>query len=280
MGSSALSETCGPVLWLGGAGMVFLGRSPGLDRHSGAVPCLVVGLDGPVAVCSGSLTSVARSVLVPARVPHHLDARGGRIVSWYLDPASPAAASCAAAMRGRRGDLQFEHGAEPELVALGRRITAGPDSSEVDRWLDRAGPAVADAGVADDIAALAATILDDPTGPWSAAAGARWTGRGETAFLRSFAAQTGTSFRRYRLWARTLSAIRVLAAGSNLTRAAADAGFATPSHLSSTVHNLFGLAPTRFLDAGLTIVDTVSADPAVSVRRPSSAPAHVRALSR
>ena len=254
MTSSALSETCSATLWLGAEGFVFRGASPGLDRHAGAVPCLVVALDREFTLHVGSAPAAARSALVPARVLHHLDARGGEIVSWYLDPASPAPRACRAAMRREHGPVALEHREQDKLVELGRALRPGGGPAAVVRWTGTATGPLPDEAPS-PITALAAKLLADPAGHWPASACARLVGLSESAFLRAFVARTGTSFRRYRLWTRTLRAMHVLAGGENLTRAAAEAGFATPSHLSSTFHGLFGLTPTRMLSIGLTIVE-------------------------
>lgn len=60
-------------------------------------------------------------------------------------------------------------------------------------------------------------------------------------FLHLFSAQAGTSFRRYRLWARMLRVAPAAAGGADLTRASVEAGFASPSHFSDSFHDMFGL---------------------------------------
>ncbi|MFF2557885.1 helix-turn-helix domain-containing protein [Nocardia sp. NPDC058058] len=75
-------------------------------------------------------------------------------------------------------------------------------------------------------------------------------------FLHLFSAETGTSFRRYRNWARMAQVMRAVAAGADFTTAAVDAGFASPSHFSDTFHAMFGLTAgallpnTRFVVCG------------------------------
>ena len=66
-------------------------------------------------------------------------------------------------------------------------------------------------------------------------------------FLHLFAACTGTTFRRYQQWARLRIVGSGLDAGHDLTRCAADAGFASPSHLSETFRRTFGLSLTALL---------------------------------
>jgi AraC-like DNA-binding protein len=72
-------------------------------------------------------------------------------------------------------------------------------------------------------------------------------------FLHSFAAHTGTTFRRYRQWARLRTVCAGLTAGHDLTRCAADAGFASPSHLSETFRRAFGLSLTSLLNAQVNV---------------------------
>ncbi|MFC8042522.1 helix-turn-helix domain-containing protein [Nocardia sp. NPDC057353] len=104
------------------------------------------------------------------------------------------------------------------------------------------------------IAAVLRDLLDDPAGARGAAGCAAAAGLSTSRFLHLFGAQTGTSFRRYRLWARMLRAGRGIAAGGDLTRAAADAGFASPSHFSDSFHALFGLTASALLGADSRIV--------------------------
>ncbi|MEV0358780.1 helix-turn-helix domain-containing protein [Nocardia sp. NPDC050697] len=104
------------------------------------------------------------------------------------------------------------------------------------------------------IARVSRELLADPAAAPGAAGFAAAVDLSTSRFLHLFRAQTGTSFRRYRLWARMLRAGHGLAAGVDLTRAAADAGFASPSHFSDSFHALFGLTASSLLAAGTGIV--------------------------
>lgn len=75
--AAALPQTCYPSVWLWPGHALYAGPSLQLDPHSGSVWCLAVGVDGPVTVTAGERV-VARSVLIPPRVIHHLDTHGGR----------------------------------------------------------------------------------------------------------------------------------------------------------------------------------------------------------
>lgn len=72
-------------------------------------------------------------------------------------------------------------------------------------------------------------------------------------FLHLFREHVGTSFRRYRLWARMLRVGILLNGRQDLTTVAVEAGFASPSHFSDSFHTMFGLQPSRLLAAGVNI---------------------------
>ncbi|TDE25324.1 AraC family transcriptional regulator [Actinomadura sp. 6K520] len=101
---------------------------------------------------------------------------------------------------------------------------------------------------------VTALLLTETYRTVTAAEAAATCGLSTSRFLRLFKAHTGTTFRRYRLWARMLAAGRVIGAGGDLTSAAAEAGFATPSHFSDAFHRMFGLQPGRLLGTGVAIV--------------------------
>lgn len=76
----------------------------------------------------------------------------------------------------------------------------------------------------------------------------------QSRFLHLFSAHSGTSFRRYRLWARMRYAAAAVSMGADLSTAASDAGFASPSHFSDTFRAMFGLTASQMLANQLRIV--------------------------
>ncbi|MFC3891005.1 helix-turn-helix domain-containing protein [Lentzea rhizosphaerae] len=110
----------------------------------------------------------------------------------------------------------------------------------------------------DRIRAALATLLADPA--LSAPQVAAEINLSTSRFLHLFSAESGTSFRRYRLWARMLRVAGALNRGADLTSASAEAGFASPSHFSDTFHDLFGLTASALLGrrARLVVLDTDS----------------------
>ena len=96
-------------------------------------------------------------------------------------------------------------------------------------------------------------VRDDPAAAVSAAELAASVGLSESRFLHLFRREIGSSLRRYRLWSRLMRAGAQIAAGGNLTTAAVEAGFASPSHLADRFKTTFGLSATQLLATGLTI---------------------------
>ncbi len=275
----ALSRTCSRAgLWLWPGQALYAGPSLGLGVHSGSVACLAVGVDAPVTVhVPGRPDLTARSVLVPPRLPHRLIAHGERMVFCYLDPASPYADACRTEMP--QGDvLAHTHRQEADLVRLAHRLDER-NPADGALWLARAAPAPSPTGSDERVRAATRRLLDAPESALTARELAAEAGLSVSRFLHLFKAQTGTSFRRYRIWARMLRAAALLAEGHDLTRAAVDAGFSSPSHLSSTFHATFGLTPSALLAVGPDIVrgDAPPAAPTAqssggSRRSPSGAP--------
>ena len=250
MTRSALPETCAAPattarLWVRLGHAVYLGPGLGLAPHSTAIPSLGLGVDAPFRVRAGdSVDLVTRSFLFRARVVHHLAETDGRMLFCFFDPTSARLTRCLGGMTRSAGDYPYAHRFEEELAALCR--DPEPDIARILELASVPLPALRD----ERIAAVAAAIRADPARPHRAADCARVAGLSTSYFLRTFAAQTGTSFRRYVQWARMVRIARSYAAGHDMTRAAADAGFASPSHFSDTFRAMFGLTPTAFVRIG------------------------------
>ncbi|ADG79329.1 Helix-turn-helix, AraC domain protein OS=Tsukamurella paurometabola (strain ATCC 8368 / DSM/ CCUG 35730 / CIP 100753 / JCM 10117 / KCTC 9821 / NBRC 16120/ NCIMB 702349 / NCTC 13040) OX=521096 GN=Tpau_2731 PE=4 SV=1 [Tsukamurella paurometabola] len=251
MTATALPETCATAstLWVSPATAVYLGASLGLAPHSTSVHCLVLGVDGPVTVrVDGREDVVARSVLVPPRVVHRVViAPGSRILFCYNDANADHSRTLVHTMRERSGGFGLHHSDERRLLDL----CAAPEPDGA-RILATAFPSLG--GALDErIARTVERILHDPT-RHAADALAQAENLSRAHFLRLFGGQTGTSFRRYRLWARMLHAAAAIADGADLTRAAAEAGFASPSHFSDSFLRMFGLTATTLTRSGARLV--------------------------
>lgn len=244
--AAALPRTCYPSVWLWPGQALYAGPSLRLDPHSGSVWCLAVGIDAPVSVTADGHVLVARSILIPPRMVHHLDTHGGRLVSCYLDPTSGRAVACREKCRSVSGEFAFDHADEDALARL------PTDDAAARHWLDLAAPGSA-SRMDPRIAAAARRIDADPATAPSSRQLAGDVGLSESRFLHLFRQEAGTSLRRYRLWTRLMRAGTAISAGRNLTDAAAEAGFASPSHLADRFKSTFGLSASQLLGAGVAL---------------------------
>lgn len=234
---------------MGPAGVAaYLGPSLRLRPHSGSVACFVAGIDAPFELRAAGRNRPARTALVPARTTHHVTACAGRMLFVYVEPGSARARQLQQCMTDRTDLVLLAHAREADVLSLAGQgcppdleallAVVAPDSREE---------------VVDPRVHLALQMLrDDPH--HGAAALAQAIGLSPSRFLHLFSVEVGTSFRRYRSWARILLVARALNRHSDLTTAAIEAGFASPSHLSDTVRRMFGLSATALLAGSVRLV--------------------------
>lgn len=240
------TDDVGATVWLWAGHALYRGPSLVLQPHSTAVPVLAIGVGGDIAVHVDGTSRSARTVLIPPRTTHRTVCESS-VAFCYFDAGSRRAQACRDSMRVIDPPLALAHRHEGLILDALRRPTLDPAA-----LLD----VVADAGlVADDRVARATALLRaHPAHDFSAGELAAELHLSQSRFLQLFAAHTGTSFRRYRLWARMCHVGASIAKGRDLTTAAVDAGFASPSHFSDSFHAMFGLSATALLASGATVV--------------------------
>ncbi|WP_406002921.1 helix-turn-helix domain-containing protein [Streptomyces sp. NBC_00829] len=241
------------MLWLWPGQALYVGPSLVLDVHSGSVSCLAVGVDAEFTVwLENGPCHVTRTALIAARVRHRIVAHGDRMAFCYLDPVSARETACRRMMSGD-AELALGHRHELELSRLAGVMDGGTSVPAARHWLDLAGHD--DAAETRDARIRQATrrLSEDAGQQLSAQKLAAEVGLSVSTFLRLFRAQTGTTFRRYRLWTRMLRVATLLETWPDLSTAAVEAGFASPSHFSSAFHAMFGLRPSRLLAGDVTI---------------------------
>ncbi|NMO01357.1 helix-turn-helix transcriptional regulator [Gordonia sp. TBRC 11910] len=231
-------------MWAGHA--LYVGPSLALQPHSTAVSVMVTGVGADVEVRAAGHTCVGRTVLIPPRTIHRVST-ASTVAFCYFDAGSRRVQRCRDAMSQIEGPLALHHVREKEIL---RTLRASPiDPVTV---LDVA--AGADSIADERIAQATASLRAHPGHDYSAADLAAQVHLSTSRFLQLFAAHTGTSFRRYRLWTRMCRVGESIAKGGDLTTAAVDAGFASPSHFSDTFHAMFGLSASTLLASGATLV--------------------------
>lgn len=254
MVSQPLPETCCdelPTVWLWSGHAAYWGPSLRLDTHSGSVDCFALGLDAPFTVRSdGAAERRARSALIPARTRHQVLAGDGRMMFFYVDPSGAGSRNLVDQMTDSTSTIAYDHRDEAALISTWRDAPL-PDPE----ILRKSVLGTAEAGPIDERIRTAMGILRSRPGDQvSAAEIAAAVDLSPSRFLHLFSEHAGTSFRRYRLWARMCHAAAALSDGADLTIASAEAGFASPSHFSDTFRTMFGLSATALLSSQTRIV--------------------------
>jgi len=243
--------------WLG---RMLLGPGPGLatytgpgghsDQHAHHAVQFGVALDEPLRVTIGTMSLTATAVLIPPDVPHSF-AVNGRVLFLWVDPHGPRGhrlkehatrligRDLALHLRGL-GEIASGAGLSTDLV----RALLAAISGEFDELPKQPSPPVAaavayvESAIERGDAERRAPSLDEA---------ARAAGVSPSRLTHVFTAEVGIPFRRYVLWVRLMRAIRAIAAGNDVTRAAGDAGFSDSAHLSRTFRRIFGLPPSLLL---------------------------------
>ncbi len=205
----------------------YLGPDLGVGMHATPLAVLGLGVTAPFRLeLPGNREIVTRSSFAPARAPHRIMSDGwiGLILA---EPGTAAAITLRDSMTRTDGPYGLDSRHEPALIAA---ATAGvPD---LDRLLTELTPAPRP--IDPRITHVISQIRTTPAAHLRAEKIAADLGMSESHFLHTFAASTGTTFRRYRQWSRLRIVGAALQSGHDLTRCAADADFASPSHLSET----------------------------------------------
>lgn len=255
MVGGALPETFAldgrPVCWLSLGSTIYLGPPLDLSGHARMVGALILGVSGPVTITTDGQSVRAQSVFIPAQTVTETTAAPDLVAVCTFDPTATRVAHCTEGMRETVNGLCTDHRNERNLIETCADDLFGPYDI-----LQQLGVSSSNSARPVDprIALLGERIRRDPQTTVSASEGAAAVGLSVSYFLTLFAGETGTTFRRYRLWVRLIHAATAVADGKSLTQAAADAGFASPSHLSDTTRALLGVSTTAALATGARLL--------------------------
>lgn len=241
------------MCWLSVGSTIYLGPPLDLGAHGRMVGALLIGLSGPITITTDGQSVGARTVFIPARSAAEAVTASGWVAVCTFDPTATRLSQCADGMRPAANGLLVGHRNEEPLI---RSCTA--DIFRPRDILREIGVQVAPSAQARPvdprITAVGKRVRRDPHTTVSAADAARAAGLSQAYFLTLFAQETGTTFRRYRLWVRLIHAASAIGGGRSLTQAAMDAGFASPSHLSDTARALLGISTSAALATGARLL--------------------------
>lgn len=229
------------VAWIMRDHTGYIGPDLGVGLHGCSVGVLTVGLDAPITLETPSHRKItARSFYAPARAAHRVVAsEGGRILLLFAGSAGAPADRMDAAMQRHVGPFGVDHRGERGLITV-----CGRGGVDHEALQGITGPSSAERTADPRIEELIDEMRAHPSRIFRAEASAQRLGLSRSHFLHLFARHTGTTFRRYQQWSRVLHVVRGTTAGHDLTRCAADAGFASPSHLSDSFRQALGTTAT------------------------------------
>jgi AraC family transcriptional regulator len=235
----------GGSLWIMEAVSATRQRARLNEPHSHHAVQVTLALDGDFEFESDAQRVAGDVVAVAPDAPHAFNARG-LFAHIYIEPECRAGRAVAASIfeseplaRVDRVDLEDlaadmatafnqRRRNDQNLIALGQSV--------IKRLSGEATTQEPDARV-QEIVAWAQAQLDKPIGLADAA---RLVGLSKARIRHLFVEQTGLPFRTYLLWLRLMKGLEAFAAGSSLTKAAQDAGFADSAHFSRTFRRMFG----------------------------------------
>jgi AraC-like DNA-binding protein len=192
----------------------------------------VIAATEPVVVGGNCGEHCACALIIPADVDHAIVRGGQEVTLLYVDAESPPGRHLAAGP----GRIQpWDLGGAPTLSPYAATFGAAAARAEalIDAVLGKR--ALRAPRVRSETVAALVALLDDVEGKTQRLRQlADGLGLSPSCLSHRFKAEVGITIRGYRRWTRLSAAIAELAAGSTLTEAAHNAGFADLAHLSRT----------------------------------------------
>ena len=248
-------STWSGTLALGSGLVAYVGPGSSADAHRHDAIQLIWSPSGPVQVHTEHSSTTAHAALIPSRQTHGFEADGAAVVILLIEPAGP--------LGHRLTALAHELStADVEARLAGTRLPESDAGASVIGWsrdLLRAvtdddtptNPAEIRREVLDAIGYIDAHLHQAPLLTTSAG----HVGLSPRHLRRNFTTDVGIPFRRYVLWRRLRRALLTVGDGTDMTTAAATAGFTDSPHFSRTFRQTFGLAPSDVLPL-ITIAET------------------------
>ena len=217
-------------------------------RHSTSV--FLAGLYGKFALrVEGGAWRHCRTAAIPAGLAYEFDMEGAPLAVLYAETSGAGVGGLSGLVReaeeeagarvGNAGEIGllrevYEDRDSPSWIARGLDDLlgfAGRHAHPLDPRIKRVLEALHDAYA--DIGGVRRVAEDAGLSP--------------SRFQHVFTKEVGVPFRRYRAWCRMRAALRAVVAGSNLTGAAHDAGFADQAHFARDFRRTFGAPATPSL---------------------------------
>ena len=190
--------------------------------------------------------SVAGDAVVAPDVEHLFEATG-HIAILFVEPESRSGRAISQAILGGADLKSIPEGTVADLV--GRLREASRKSAVDEKALEDIGRILVErlaggaSGILPDVRVrkMMEHVASRIDGAVTLGSTAKAVGLSPSRARHLFVEQTGLPFRSYLLWLRITKAVGIMSAGSSLTEAAHEAGFADSAHFSRTFRRMFGL---------------------------------------
>lgn len=240
-------STWSGTLALGSGLVVYVGPGSSATTHRHDAIQLVWSPSHPIRVHTEHTSSTTRAVLIPPRQSHGFDANGDNVAILLIEPSGPIGQQLTALAN----DLSTS---AVEARLAGTQLPTSDDGGSVIRWSrqllaaligphTQPSPPPVRPEVLDAIEFIDAHLDQAPL----LTSAANHVALSPRQLRRSFTIEVGIPFQRYVLWRRLRRALLAVNDGTDLTTAAATAGFTDSAHFSRTFRQTFGLAPSDVL---------------------------------
>ena len=235
------------LLYLGDGRALYVGSAldTGVHAHHAVQVCITLGGVCRVRAGTRGRWRAHDAVVIPADLPHQLDAGAGTVALLYLDPERLETRT----LNPRTPVVIQRARVAPLHARLAACAGAAPDPAALDALCDDVAAAVfgrpgAAAPLDDRVREAIAFLRTVPGKAATATAVGERVALSPSRLGHLFSRTVGLPLRRYLLWLRLQDALGEMAAGASVTDAAHGAGFADGAHLSRTCRRMFGVTPS------------------------------------
>lgn len=219
---------------------IFTFSAAELELHENLMPCVIFGKIGPVEIGNEHYQACADIVGIKPNVPHRVSIPEGGAEIVYFD------------------GLVFPDCYRPFFEVDGQwaALPAEIKNGDLDA-LNRFRGHIAKKSPPPDpaILAIAASLYTSSINRLSQSELSDRLGLERTQALRHFKANTGQTFRKFKIWASSVSAVHDVFGGKNIGTAGLDSGFSDAAHVARTARTIFGLTPTAGIEH---LIDVIS----------------------
>lgn len=208
---------------------VFTFSAAELEMHENLMPCVIFGNAAPVRVGNRELEVSSQIVAIKPGMPHTVSIAESGAEIVYFDGLQ------------FRSSLPSFYEVEAQWLSLPNAIKNEDHSAIYDfrGWL---GGAVLRADP--DVLEIVEELYSSSMNRLSQLELSQRLGLERTQALRHFKANTGQTFRKFKIWASTIAAAHDIFHGKKIGVAGIDSGFSDAAHVARTARRIFGLTPT------------------------------------